>query len=38
MPCMSMAALRQAVALRKESVDRNKRLGLLGWLRTRRSP
>ena len=23
MPCMSMAALRQAVALRKESVDRN---------------
>ena len=22
------------VALRKESVDRNKRLGLLGWLRT----
>ena len=26
------------VALRKESVDRNKRLGLLGWLRTRRSP
>ncbi len=27
-----------AVALRKESVDRNKRLGLLGWLRVRRSP
>ena len=23
-----------SVALRKESVDRNKRLGLLGWLRT----
>ncbi len=29
---------RRAVALRKESVDRNKRLGLLGWLRTCRSP
>ena len=26
------------VALRKESVDRNKALGLPGWLRVRRSP
>ena len=26
------------VALRKESVDRNKALGLLGWLRVCRSP
>ena len=28
----------KAVALRKESVDRNKCLSLLGWLRVRRSP
>ena len=33
MPYLPMAALCQVVALRKESVDRNKSLGLLGWLR-----
>ena len=32
--CADSVSYQHLVALRKESVDRNKRLGLLGWLRT----